>query len=233
MKKEIRSIDQIVNEQLSKWTLGTKEVKGDIAKPGPLITISREPGTGGTQIARQLSERLNMELFAGEIAKHIAESAEVDEKAIKAIVEKALTTRDDWLSSLFETRHLWPDKFMFHLNKVINTVKDRGHAVILGLGAVYVLPPDTNFRVKLIGSMENRVNRIMENRGCTRQEAENYTTTTEKDRRVFVKKFFKVDWINPYDYDLTINMGSMTVEGAVETIISGFEAWKKGKTCKN
>ncbi|MBN1547297.1 MAG: cytidylate kinase-like family protein [Syntrophaceae bacterium] len=229
MKKEIRSIDQIVNEQLSKWSLGSKEVKGEIAKPGPLITISREPGTGGTQIARLLSERLKMDLFAGQIAKYIAESAEVDEKAIKAIAEKARTTRDDWLSSLFETRHMWPDKFMFHLAKVVNTVKESGNAVILGLGALYVLPPDINFRVKLIGSMENRVNRIMKNRSCTRQEAENYATTTEKDRRVFVKKFFKVDWINPFDYDLTINMDSMTVEGAVETIIAAFEAWKKGK----
>jgi len=229
MKKEIRSIDQIVNEQLSKWTLGSKEIKGEITKPRPLITISREPGTGGTQIARLLSERLKMDLFAGQIAKHIAESAEVDEDAINAIVEKARTTRDDWLSSLFETRHMWPDKFMFHLTKVISTVRDRGNAVILGLGALYVLPPETNFRVKLIGSMENRLNRIVNNRGCTRQEAENYATTTEKDRRVFVKKFFKVDWINPFDYDLTINMDSMTVDGAVDTIIAGFEAWKKGK----
>lgn len=230
MKKEIRSIDQIVNEQLSKWTLGSQESKRETVKPKPVITISREPGTGGTRIARLLSERLKMELFAGQIAQHIAESAQVDPKTIKAIVEKARTTRDDWLSSLFETRHIWPDKFMFHLNKVINTVKDRGNAVILGLGALYVLPPETNFRVKLIGSKENRLNRIMNNRGCTRQEAENYEATTEKDRRVFVKKFFKADWINPYDYDLTINMDSMTVDGAVETVITAFEVWKKGRS---
>ena len=106
--------------------------------------------------------------------QQIAESAQVDEKAIKAIIEKALTKRDDWLTSLFETRHMWPDKFMFHLNKVINTVKNQGNAVILGLGAQYILPPEKTFRVRLIGSMENRVNRIMNARGCTRQEAENY-----------------------------------------------------------
>ncbi len=229
MKKEIRSIDQIVNEQLSKWVLSSKEVKGEIVESKPVITISREPGTGGTRIARVLSERLKMDLFAGQIAKHIAESAEVDERAIKAIVEKALTTRDDWLSSLFETRHMWPDKFMFHLSKVINTVRDRGNAVILGLGALYLLSPETNFRVKLIGSKENRVNRIMKNSGCSRQEAEDYAEKTEKDRRVFVKKFFKVDWINPHDYDLTINTDSITAEGAVETIVAAFEAWKKGK----
>lgn len=229
MKKEIRSIDQIVDEQLSKWTLGSKEMKGEMVKPGPLITISREPGTGGTEIARLLSARLKMDLLAGQITKHIAESADVSEKSIQAIIEKALTRRDDWLSSLFETRHIWPDKFMFHLNKVINTVKDHGNTVILGLGAQYILPAEKQLRVKLIGAREIRVTRIMNVRGCTRQEAEDYASKTEKDRRVFVKKFFKVDWMNPYDYDLIINMGSMSMEGAVETIIGAFDAWKKGK----
>jgi cytidylate kinase len=229
MKKEIRSLDQIVDEQLIKWKLGDTEVKGENVAPAPLITISREPGTGGTAIARLLAERLKMELFAREITKNIAKSADVSEQSIKAISEKALTRRDDWLSSLFETRHIWPDKFIFHLTKVLNTVKDHGNAVILGLGALYILPPETNFRVKLIGSKENRVNRIMKVRSCSRQEAEDYAAETEKDRRVFVKKFFKVDWINPFNYDLTINMDSMTVDGAVETIVAGFEAWKKGK----
>ncbi len=229
MKQEKRSIEQIVDEQLSKWSFRAKEGKSEVVEPKPFITISREPGTGGPEIARRLSERLKMELFAGQIAKQLAESAKVDEKAIKAIIEKALTKRDDWLTSLFETRHLWPDKFMFHLNKVVNTVKNHGNAVILGLGAQYLLPAEKAFRVRLIGSLESRVTRIMNARGCSRQDAEKYATTTETDRRVFIQKFFKADSTNPYDYDLILNMGSLPVDVAVETIITAFEAWKKAK----
>ena len=48
MKKENRSIEQIVNEQLSKWTFRSKEGKSEIVEPKQFITISREPGTGGT-----------------------------------------------------------------------------------------------------------------------------------------------------------------------------------------
>jgi cytidylate kinase len=230
MKKEVRSIEQIVDEQLSKWTFRFKEGKNEVVEPKPFITISREPGTGGPEIARRLSNQLKMELFAGQIAKQLAESAQVDEKAIRAIIEKAITKRDDWLTSLFETRHLWPDKFLFHLNKVISTVKSHGNAVILGLGAQYILPTEKTFRVRLIGSLESRLKRIMDARGCSRQEAEKYATTTEADRRAFVQKFFKADSTNPYDYDLIINMGTITVDGAVETIITAFEAWKKGKS---
>jgi cytidylate kinase len=229
MKKEVRSIEQIVDEQLSKWTFRFKEGKSEFVEPKPFITISREPGTGGPEIARRLSNQLKMELFAGQIAKQLAESAKVDEKAVRSIIEKALTKRDDWLTSLFESRHLWPDKFMFHLNKVINTVKNHGNAVILGLGAQYILPTENTLRLRLIGSLESRVKRIMDARGCSRQDAEKYATTTETDRRAFVQKFFKADSTNPYDYDLIINMGTISVDGAVETIITAFEAWKKEK----
>lgn len=231
MKQEKRSIEQIVDEQLSKWSFRSKEGKSEVVEPKPFITISREPGTGGPEIARRLSKQLKMELFAGQISKQLAESAQVDEKAIRSIIEKAITKRDDWLTSLFETRHLWPDKFLFHLTKVINTVKSHGNAVILGLGAQYILPTEKTFRVRLIAPLESRATRIMDARGCSRQEAEKYATTTETDRRVFIQKFFKADSTNPYDYDLIINMGSLTVDTAVETIISAFEAWKKTKNC--
>jgi cytidylate kinase len=229
MKQEKRSIEQIVDEQLSKWTFLSREGKSEVTEPKPFITISREPGTGGPEIARLLSDQLKMALFAGEIAQQIAESAKVNEKAITAIIEKALTKRDDWLTSLFESRHLWPDKFLFHLTQVINKVKSHGDAVILGMGAQYILPTDRTFRVRLIGSLESRTNRIMKARGSSRQEAEKYATNTETDRRAFVQKFFKADSTNPYDYDLIINMGSLSVDGAAGTIISAFEAWKKAK----
>jgi cytidylate kinase len=229
MKQEKRSIEQLVDEQLSKWTFLSKEGKSEVAEPKPFITLSREPGTGGPEIARRLSDQLKMSLLAGQITQQLAESAQVNEKAIKAIIEKAITKRDDWLTSLFETRHLWPDKFLFHLTKVINTIKSHGNAVILGLGAQYILPTDKTFRVRLIGSLESRVKRIMDARSCSRQIAEKYVTATETDRRAFIQKFFKADSSNPYDYDLIINMGSLSVDGAIETIISAFEAWKKEK----
>jgi len=230
MKKEVRSIEQIVDEQLSKWSIRFKEGKSEVVEAKPFITISREPGTSGPEIARRLSNQLKMELFAGQIAKQLAESAHVDEKAVRSIIEKALTKRDDWLTSLFESRHLWPDKFLYHLNKVISTIKNHGNAVILGLGAQYILPPEKTFRVRLIGSLESRIKRIMDARGSSRQVAEKYVTATETDRRVFIQKFFKADSTNPYDYDLIINMDTMSVDGAVETIITAFEVWKKAKS---
>jgi len=229
MKKEMRSIEQIVDEQLSKWSFRSKEGKSEAFAPKPVITLSREPGCATPEIAKQLSERLQMQIIAGQITEQIAKSALMDEKAVKAIIEKEVTKRDGWLTSLFETRYLFPADFLIHLKKVIDTVGRHGDVIIIGLGAPYVLPPAKTFRVRLIAPLNSRVNRIMAIKSCSRDEAERYAVTTESDRRAFIQKYFNADVTNPADYDILINVSSFTMAGAVETIISAFETWKKGK----
>jgi len=128
MKHEKRSLEQLVEEQLSKWTCLSKEEKEEkikIAESNPVITISREPGSGTPEIARQLSDRLQMELIAGQIAQQVAKSAERSEKVVKSMLEKEITTRNDWLTSLFASRHLKPERFLFHLTKVISAIGPR------------------------------------------------------------------------------------------------------------
>jgi cytidylate kinase len=60
MKIQTRSLNSMVEEQLVKWKSEITERKAVKAKPGPVITISREPGTGGSEIARRLAEQLKI-----------------------------------------------------------------------------------------------------------------------------------------------------------------------------
>ena len=108
MPTKNRSVEQLVEEQLQKWNLRGTERKTRSVKPGASITISREPGCGGTEIAKRLSAELGMDLFGGRIIQKVAESAEISDKVIQSLDEKERTRRDDWLTSLFETRHLCP-----------------------------------------------------------------------------------------------------------------------------
>ncbi len=230
MTQEKRSVEQIVEEQLLKWScLSKEEKKSEAFESKPVITISREPGSGTPEIAKLLSDKLGMEIIAGQIAQHVAKSAERSEKVIQSMIEKEMTTRNDWLTSLFASRHLKPDKFLFHLTKVINAIGRRGNAIIIGLGAQYVLPPEKTFRVRLMGPLECRVKRIMNVKSCTQAEAERYAVATESERRAFIKQYYNTDLTNPYDYDLILNVCSITPDGAVEAIICAFESWKKGK----
>lgn len=216
--KDVDADKRLVEEQLRKWR---KEAPG---KPRPCITVSREPGAGGSEIARILAKDLKMDLIGGQIISRVAESAKMSEKVVKSLDEKSVSTLDSWINSLFNARHLWPDVYLRHLTKVIVTIGEHGNAVIVGRGAQFILPPERIFRVRFIAPFEKRVQRIMENGKCSREVAENYIIKTEGDRAAFIKKYFNEDIANPAHYDLVINTNSLSIEEAADMVKKAFKA---------
>jgi cytidylate kinase len=227
MKTQTRSVDLLVEDQLKKWQLQTKERKAEKAKPGPVITISREPGTGGSEIARRLAQELKMDLVGAQIIQKIAESAEMSTKVISSLDEKEITRRDDWLTSLFETRHLWVDNYLFHLTKVIGTFGKQGNIVIVGRGAQYILPPEDTFRLRFIAPMEFKIQNVIKDFGSSKEDAEKYIIKTDSDRRAYLRKYFNADVTDPSHYDMVINTGKAGIESAVEAVKAAFNIWKR------
>jgi len=226
MPTKNRSVEQLVEEQLQKWNLRGTERKTRSVKPGASITISREPGCGGTEIAKRLSAELGMDLFGGRIIQKVAESAEISDKVIQSLDEKERTRRDDWLTSLFETRHLWPDRYIHHLTKVIGTIGRYGNAIIVGRGAHHILPRANTFRVRIIAPLEDRIRYVMEDRKCVRADAEQYIVKTENNRKAYMRKYFNADCADPSQYDILVNTGGTTIEGAAEAIKIAFKMRK-------
>ncbi len=224
MKNGVRSQWQLVETQLGKWNAMMTERKREKAKPGKVITISREAGCGATKIAKKLAKALEMDLMSGKIIQMVAESVEMSDKVVCTLDEKEVTKRDDWLTSLFETRHLWPDQYLHHLTKVISTIGRHGNAIILGRGANFILPQKDAFSVRIIAPEDARIKNAMQ---TTDDEAKRYIIKTDADRRAFIRKYFNTDITDPSYYDLIINMRAMSVDGAVETIKTAFSTWKK------
>jgi cytidylate kinase len=227
MKLQTRSLNSMVEEQLAKWKIATMERKAVKAKPAPVITISREPGSGGSEIARKLAQELKMDLVGAQIIQKIAESADISAKLIESLDEKQITRRDDWLSSLIETRHLWVDSYLRHLTKVIGTFGKQGNFIIVGRGAQYILPPDDTFRLRFIADMEIKIRNVMRDFKSSREDAEKYVIKTDSDRRAYLRKYFNADVTNPSDYDIVINTGKLGIDGTVETVKVAFTAWKR------
>lgn len=223
MKNDNLSTWQLVEQQLTKWHLTKQEGPQAKVGIGPVITLSREAGCGATQIAQRLAERLGLDLMGSRIIQMVAESAEMSDKVVRSLDEKDISKRDDWLNSLFESRHLWPDQYLFHLTKVIGTIGRHGNAVILGRGANFVLPQENTFSVRLIAPEAVKIKNALR---TTEDEARRYIIKTEADRKAFVRKYFNADVTDPFHYDLMINMRALSVDGAVDTIRTAFEAWK-------
>lgn len=224
--KMSRSLDALVAEQLAKWQQQRMERKRETVKPGPCITISREPGSGGSEVARRLAAELGMDLIGAQIIQQVAERAGMSEQVIASLDEKEVRRRDAWIDAMFRSRHISPDDYLRHLTRVVGTIGRQGNTVIVGRGAQFILPPQETFRIRLIASRELRIRNIMRDSNSGFEESEAYAYKTEADRNAFHRKYFHADWAKPHHYDLVANTGQMGIAGAVAGVKAAFVVWR-------
>lgn len=207
--------------QIEKWR---REGKG---KYRPCITVSRESGAGGSEICRRLAEELKMDLIGSQIISRIAESANMSEKVVKTLDEKKITMLDSWITSFFTARHLWPDVYLQHLIKVIRAgAGEHGNAIIIGRGAQFILPQEKIFRLRLIGPLEQRIQKVIQSRNCNYEEAKSYVIRTDNDRSAFIMKYFHEDIANPAHYDMVVNTAGISIEETVQIIKNAYQSKK-------
>jgi cytidylate kinase len=212
--------EKIIDEQVKRWEM-MRAQKIEKEEGLPVITVSREPGSGGRIVAKKIAEQLGLDLFHGEIIQEIAESADTSARILETLDEKGLSVLDDWISTLVNRRHLWPDQYLRHLMSVIGTIGNHGRAVIVGRGANFILPREMGFRVRIVAPLGMRVQNVANEFGVSSEEARRRVLRTESDRRAFVRKYFHADITDPANYDLVINTGTLSIDSAAEAITGG------------
>jgi len=215
-----KSHEKIIDEQVKKWEIMRAQKTGK-EEGIPVITVSREPGSGGRVVAERIARQLGLDLFHGEIIQEIAESADTSARILETLDEKGLSVLDDWISTLVNRRHLWPDQYLKHLMKVIGTIGEHGRAVIIGRGASFILPREVMFRVRIVAPLEIRVKNVAHEFDVPYEEARRRVLRTESDRSAFVRKYFHADITDSVNYDLVINTGTLSIDAAVEAIKGG------------
>ena len=89
MKTKPRSINKIIEEQVQKWQIMQTEKKKE--ETGiQVVTISREPGSGGNLVAKGVSKRLGFDLFHQEVIHEMADSANVSNILVETLDEKVV-----------------------------------------------------------------------------------------------------------------------------------------------
>ena len=220
--KTMRSIHQIIDEQVRKWEMLRTEKKKEEDRT-PVITISREPGSGGRIVAERIAERIGYDLFHREIIQKMAESADISSRILATLDEKRLSVLEDCISELVNERHLWPDQYLKHLMKVVGAIGTHGRAVIVGRGATFILPPEQRFSVRIIAPLEVGVKNVASNFDVSVEEARRRVLRTESDRRAFTRKYFHADIADPNYYDLVANTGRLSINAAQGAVVSALE----------
>jgi cytidylate kinase len=132
--------------------------------------------------------------------------------------KERLSGVQDFISSLLSDRYLWPGVYLDHLNEVVHAVEKRGGAVIVGRGAMYILPAERILSIRIVAPLQVRIRNIVRSYQVAEEAARRRILNRDSRRAAFVKKSFHADITDVLHYDLVVNTGKTSVEEAVEAV---------------
>ena len=220
MATEEKSVEQFVRQQIRKWEIPAPKPDPKPEARVPVITLSMEPGSGGSLIAQGVAKGLGFDYFHRDIIEGIAQSAKIRASVIDTLEKERLSGIEDFIASLYKKQYLYPGIYMQHLLKVINAIAQHGKAVIVGRGANFILPPENRFGVRVIAPLEIRIQNVVRAYDAKEEDARKRVIRREAKRGAFVRQSYDADISDPENYDLTINTGKVPIESAVASIIA-------------
>ena len=156
-----RTIEQILEEQGRRWEFGRRQWRERREeRPRPVVTISRQHGARGSEVARRVASKLGLEVFDREIIHRIAESAQQSEGLVEGLDDKDREPLTDWVLGLGSPAHLSTVAYRVHLELVVRSIARRGGAVVVGRGAHMILG-SAALRVLVVAPLEVRVATVM------------------------------------------------------------------------
>ena len=202
-----------------------------------VLTVEREYGSGGADIARKLAERLGWKLWDQLLTDEIARQMDCESVAVAEREERRDSLyyrlfkafmRGSYEGSLNAPRMKLVDADCIRevAERVVTQAAKQGQSVIVGRGSAYYLRdrPDA-FHVFVYARFEEKVERLRKT-GKSQEEAIQLAETVDRDRAAFIKQYFGVEWPARHFFHLMVN-STIGEEAAVATILDGVAAFDK------
>lgn len=198
-----------------------------------LITISRQHGSGGTEVAKILADKLDVWYYNREILYMAADKIgfdSFDEESMKELNYRKSSKYMEGLSVMMGTPGHIPvyNKMYKEQGKIIQKLAGYGSGVFLGRCADYILKDFENvYSVFLYADDEYRLKRLAkaEGREVTLEEMRK----EDKTRESYYNYYTGQKWGDVRNYDLALNMGKTTAEDAADMILSYIEKRRRSK----
>jgi cytidylate kinase len=175
------------------------------------ITISRQIGSLGGEVARLAAKRLGYRFVWREVINAAARQAGTPEAALAAIDELGLLS----ICPSPEDCHAYCQA----IQRVMEELAAQGGAVILGrAGQVILRGWPQALHVRVIAPLGVRVERVAARQNIPIKNAQAQVNASDRYRRNYLKRFYEVRWDDLDLYDLIINTGRLNAAEAAGLI---------------
>jgi cytidylate kinase len=213
------AIDRIVDRQVRRWEIeraARRDAGGEshAAAVGRVLTVSRQRGARGGQLAARLAERLGFTLLHRDVIDRICASSGHARRIIELLEGHARSRLELWFESVLRGRDVDTNDYVKALLKVIFTVSELGGVVVVGRGSNFILGPDRGFHVRVIAPRDERVRALMERGQRGARDAVREVERADRERAAWVRRALGRDIDDPLGYDLVLNTHERPLEEA-------------------
>lgn len=204
-----------------------------------VITISRQLGSDGDEVARLLCQRLGYTRFDKNSMTQLGHELGMD----AGIIDQATAPRsgpkgllERWFGN-FEDPMGDPRSWTFqarsdareaisveHLRQLMVAGYEKGNTIIVGRGSMAALAGLPNvIHVRIVAPRDLRLKRVQEREKVSAEEAEQRVYQRDVTDVAWIKRYFGLDAHAPELFDLTVNTARVTPEFAVDLIMETME----------
>jgi cytidylate kinase len=176
----------------------------------PTITLSRQLGSLGDEVAQAVAAQLGYTVVGRELINQAARQAGAPEMALAVIDELGLLG----VSPSAQAQAAYDDA----MRQVMADLADVGRSVIVGrAGCVLLAGHPAALHVRVVAPVGVRVARLAA-AGLAPAAAQAQIEASDRTRALFVRRHYGVDWDATDLYDLVVNTGRLTVEAAAALV---------------
>lgn len=189
------------------------------------ITIEREYGSGGTQIARELSKRCGISCYGREIIEAVASDQNLSPSQIDTYEE---TVSNSFLYSVYllskaqigDPDMLTKEGHIFIAEQeAIKNFAAAGPAVFVGHCASEALKDKNDLlKVFIHANKETKMKRVIEEYGISKHSAESTIQKFDRKRERYYYANTSHKWHEPDNYDLILDSSTLGVSGCVDVL---------------
>ncbi len=202
-----------------------------------VVTISRQCGSGGSEIGRLLAHERNLHYLDHEIIDEVARRSGVNVKQIENQDEQtahslghainALNTSTPFnlnYSKILQLRTTaqtptHEQAYFYLTQRVILEMAGTGNAVIIGRGGQFLLRSLPRvLHVYVFAPLPNRIENVMNHFHLTRDEATEFIERRDSETENYLRHYYGSTGTQPEPYHLLINTGLFSFETAAHLI---------------
>jgi len=209
---------QLIERQARRWAIDRRE--GMPQPRGPAVAFSRLPASGGDEVARRVAEWLDYGFFGIEVIDRIAGDPGLCERLEADLDAPMRAAIDARLHRVYAGGRIQEEPLRRAV-RAIATLGERGMAVLLGRGAVAILPPSRTLRVLVVAPAPVRADRLATAEGLSREAAAARLAERDAARARFLRTHFDVAHEDPTGYDLVLNTEALSIDAAAALVVEG------------